>query len=225
MRLLAIDTALDACSVGVTDGELLVTRSEIVGRGHAEILMGLITGALAEAGLAVSDITRIAVTVGPGSFTGLRIGIAAARGLALVTGAEVVGIGTLAVHAEEARAARGAASVAVPVLALIAAGRGEIYGARYSADGREEVPPAVAAPAYFAALIEDNVVLAGSGADAVAALAPGAERRIVHRHAAPDIAALCRLGVRAAAASGPVRPLYLRPPDAKPQAAAALARR
>jgi tRNA threonylcarbamoyl adenosine modification protein YeaZ len=221
MRLLAIDTALDACSVGVTDGELLVTRSEIVGRGHAEILMGLITGALAEAGLAVSDITRIAVTVGPGSFTGLRIGIAAARGLALVTGAEVVGIGTLAVHAEEARAMRGA----VPVLALIAAGRGEIYGARYSADGREDVPPAVAAPAYFAALIEDDVALAGSGADAVAALVPGADRRIVHRHAAPDIAALCRLGVRAPAAKAPVRPLYLRPPDAKPQAAAALARR
>jgi tRNA threonylcarbamoyl adenosine modification protein YeaZ len=221
MRLLAIDTALDACSVGVTDGDRLVTRSEIVGRGHAEILMGLITGALAEANLSAADITRIAVTVGPGSFTGLRIGIAAARGLALVTGAEVVGIGTLAVHAEEVRAERGD----VRVLALIAAGRGEIYGARYSADGREEVPPAVAAPAYFAALVEDDVVLAGSGADAVAALMPGAERRIVHRHAAPDIAALCRLGVRAAAASGPVRPLYLRPPDAKPQAAAALARR
>jgi tRNA threonylcarbamoyl adenosine modification protein YeaZ len=221
MRLLAIDTALDACSVGVTDGERLVTRSEIVGRGHAEILMGLIAGALAEAGFAVSDITRIAVTVGPGSFTGLRIGIAAARGLALVTGAEVVGIGTLAVHAEEARAERGA----LPVLALIAAGRGEIYGARYSPDGREEVPPVVATPGHFAALVEDDVVLAGSGADSVAALVSGAERRIVHRHAAPDIAALCRLGVRAAAASGPVRPLYLRPPDAKPQAAAALARR
>jgi tRNA threonylcarbamoyladenosine biosynthesis protein TsaB len=221
MRLLAIDTALDACSVGVTAGERLVTRSESVGRGHAEILMGLIAGALAEAGLAVSDITRIAVTVGPGSFTGLRIGIAAARGLALVTGAEVVGIGTLAVHAEEARAARGD----VGVLALIAAGRGEIYGARYSSDGREEVPPAVAAPGHFAALVEDDVVLAGSGADAVAALVPGAERRIVHRRAAPDIAALCRLGVRALAPSAPVRPLYLRPPDAKPQAAAALARR
>jgi tRNA threonylcarbamoyl adenosine modification protein YeaZ len=221
MRLLAIDTALDACSVGVADGDRLVTRSEAIGRGHAEVLMGLIAGALAEAGLAVSDVTRIAVTVGPGSFTGLRIGIAAARGLALVTGAEVVGIGTLAVHAEEARAARGA----VPVLALIAAGRGEIYGAGFAVDGREDVAPAVAAPAWFAAFAADGVVLAGSGADGVAALVPGAERRIVHRRAAPDIAALCRLGTRAPPASGPVRPLYLRPPDAKPQAAAALARR
>jgi tRNA threonylcarbamoyl adenosine modification protein YeaZ len=221
MRLLAIDTALDACSVGVTDGERLVTRSESVGRGHAEVLMGLIAAALAEAGLAVSDITRIAVTVGPGSFTGLRIGIAAARGLALVTGAEVVGIGTLAVHAEEARFHRGA----VPVLALITAGRGEVYGARFAADGREDVPPAVAHPGYFAAFAAGDVVLAGSGADAIAALVPGAERRIVHRRAAPDIAALCRLGMRAPAASAPVRPLYLRLPDAKPQAAAALARR
>jgi tRNA threonylcarbamoyl adenosine modification protein YeaZ len=221
MRLLAIDTALDACSVGVAGVAGVVTRSEVIGRGHAEVLMGLIAAALAEAGLAVSDIARIAVTVGPGSFTGLRIGIAAARGLALVTGAEVVGIGTLAVHAEEARFHRGA----VPVLALIAAGRGEVYGALVSPDGREDVPPAVASPAYFAAFADGGVVLAGSGADMVAALAPGAERRIAHRHAAPDIAALCRLGMRAPAADGPVRPVYLRPPDAKPQAAAALARR
>ena len=222
MNLLAIDTASEACSVGVRAGDREVLRSEILGRGHAERLMGMIAEALAEAGLAAADLDRIAVTVGPGSFTGLRVGIAAARGLALVTGAEAVGIGTLAVHAEAARHELGP----TPILAVLAAGRGEIYGQAFSADGGEDGTAEIGPPEKFALRLAANTMIAGSGAGALASvLGDEAVARTVHRDASPDIAALVRLGRAAPKPTGAPRPLYVRPPDAKPQAAAGIARR
>ncbi len=248
MKLLAIETALEACSVAVaTDGdEPLVISEDREGKSrgedgrrpdregksrgedgpgpdpgpdregkkpHAERLFGMIEAAMAEAGLAFADLDRIAVTVGPGSFTGLRVGIAAARGLALVVKCPVVGLGTLAVHAEAARAVAGP----VPVLALLDARRGEFYGERFAADGASVGPAAVGSAAHFAALVERGDVLAGSGADSVAAALPEGFAPIVHRSSAPDVRALLRLAVSAPAAVAPPRPLYLRPPDAKPQ--------
>jgi len=222
MRLLAIDTALEACSVGVVAGAVTVTRSEVIGRGHAEILMGMVEAAMAEAGLAFADLDRIAVTVGPGSFTGLRIGIAAARGFALAVGKPAVGIGTLAVHAEEARALAGAR----PVLAVLAAGRGEIYGQRFAADGSEAGAAEAASAEALAKLLTRDTVLAGSGADLVlAALAASEPPPVIHRHSAPDIAALCRLALAAPEPGEAPRPLYLRRPDARPQGSARIARR
>jgi len=223
MRLVAIDTAFEACSVAVAAGDgAPVLRTEIVDRAHAERLMPMIKDAMGAAGLAFADLDRIAVTVGPGSFTGLRIGIAAARGLALVTGAEAVGIGTLAVHAEEARGELGAG----PILAVLAAGRGEVYGQSFAADGRAEGRAEVGPPETFVHLIGANTLIAGSGADALASvLGKEAEARTVHRRATPDPAALLRLARAAPPPTAPPRPLYLRPPDAKPQTAAAVARR
>lgn len=228
MRLLAIDTSSEACSVGVAEGDRVISRSEIIGRGHAEILFGMIENALAAAGLGVGDLDRVAVTVGPGSFTGVRVGVAAARGLALALGQKAVGIGTLAVHAEEARSLAGS----VPVMALLAAGRGEIYGAAYAADGGEMLAPQAAVPEIFAAWLRDRpargapLTLAGSGADSVlAALGEGKSLPVAHRHAIPDVASLCRLALAAPAPSASPRPLYLRAPDAKPQGAAAIAHR
>ena len=222
MRLLALDTAFEACLVGVVDGDRVVTRSIDAGRTHAEHLMGLIAEAMSEAGLAFGDLDRIAVTTGPGSFTGVRIGIAAARGLALVNRTATVGVTTLAVHAEEARRLLGAK----PVLAVIAAGRGELYGALFAADGREMEAPAAASPQIFAAMVADDTLIAGSGADLVLAALPMAPRVIVaHRRSSPSVDALCALAARIPASQEPVRPLYLRPPDAKPQVAAAVARR
>jgi tRNA threonylcarbamoyladenosine biosynthesis protein TsaB len=222
MRLLAIDTASEACAVGVVAGGAPVIRSEVVGRGHAEILMRLIESAMAEAGIAFDDLDRIAVTVGPGSFTGLRIGIAAARGFAFVTGKAAVGIGTLAVHAEEARTLRGAKAV----LAVLAAGRGELYGATFAADGREIEPPRAASAQILAALLTDRMLIAGSGADLVVAALPMdvTAARVAHRNASADVASLCRLAIAAPAPTAAPRPLYLRPPDAKPQTAARIAR-
>jgi tRNA threonylcarbamoyl adenosine modification protein YeaZ len=218
MRLLAIDTALEACSVGVVDGQRIVTRSQDIGRGHAEILMGQVEDALREAGVAFADLDRIAVVVGPGSFTGLRVGIAAARGFALVTGKPAVGITTLAAHAAEAKG--------IPVLATLAAGRGEIYGQFFAADGSERGPARVASPDVFAAEMASDTVLAGSGADLVIAALPMDTRpEVVHRRASPDIAALCRLAQRVPASMEPPKPLYIRPPDAKPQTAARIPHR
>jgi tRNA threonylcarbamoyladenosine biosynthesis protein TsaB len=236
MKLLAIDTALEACSVAVApDDREPVVLSEIVGRprgedgrrpdregnkAHAERLFGMIEVAMAEAGLAFADLDRLAVTVGPGSFTGLRVGIAAARGLALVVKCPVIGLGTLAVHAEAARASAGP----VPVLALLDARRGEFYGQRFAADGASVGLAAVGSAADFAALVEHGDVLAGSGADGVAAALPEAFAPIVHRASAPDMHAFLRLAVHALVSGASPRPLYLRPPDAKPQAEKRIAR-
>jgi tRNA threonylcarbamoyl adenosine modification protein YeaZ len=173
----------------------------------------MIEAAMAAAGLAFVDLDRIAVTVGPGSFTGLRIGIAAARGLALVVKCPLVGLDTLAVHAEAARAVAGQ----VPVLALLDARRGEFYGERFTADGGSARPAEVGSAACFAAIVERGDVLAGSGADGVAAALPAAFAPVVHRASAPDMHALLRLALHAPVSGAPPRPLYLRPPDAKPQ--------
>ncbi len=221
MRLLAIDTALEACAVGIVGGTHDVLKSEVIGRGHAERLMGMIAAAMEEAGLTYGDLDRIAVTVGPGSFTGLRVGIAAARGLALVTGAPAVGIGTLAIHAETARHEIGD----IPVLAVLAAGRGEIYGQSFAADGTPQGPPEAARAEIFARRIAANTLIAGSGAAAIAEiLGQEARARTVHEHSAPDIAGLCRLALAASPSGEAPRPLYLRPPDAKPQTAGRIAR-
>jgi tRNA threonylcarbamoyladenosine biosynthesis protein TsaB len=220
MRLLAIDTSAELCSVGLAGAGAPVVLSAAVDRAHAERLMPMVAEAMRAAGLGFGDLDRIAVTVGPGSFTGVRIGVAAARGLALATGVPAVGIGTLAVHAEAARGTVGE----VPVVVAIAAGRGEIYAQRFAADGAPEGDAQLGPPAAALALIDSSVVFAGSGADALLRIA-GSANRVANREASPDAAALLRLAARAAPPSAAPRPIYLRPPDAKPQVNAQVARR
>ena len=214
MNLLAIDTALEACSVGVAiDGRPPVLRSETIGRGHAERLFGMLSEAMSEAGLAFAALDRIAVTNGPGSFTGIRVGIAAARGLALVIGCPVVAIGTLAMTAAAARDTAGPQ----PVLAAHDAKRDEIHAQAFDAGGAPLCEPFAGSAGDVAARAGDGMLLAGSGAALVAA-AMAEPGRIVTVPAIPDIAILLRLGRSAPPPGGPPRPLYLRPPDAKPQA-------
>jgi tRNA threonylcarbamoyl adenosine modification protein YeaZ len=223
MKLLAIDTALEACSVAVAGaGHEPLAQSEIVGRGHAERLFGMIAAVMDEAGIAFTDLDRIAVNTGPGSFTGVRVGVAAARGIALVVKCPVVGIGTLAVHAASARAQAGP----VPVLAVLDARRGEIYGQRFAGDGAAVDAPRIARPEDFASELTPGEVVAGGGADSVLIALPEARRpRVVHRRSSPDIRVLAGLGARTRPAATAPRPLYLRPPDAKPQSDAGVARR
>ena len=98
MRVLALDTALDACAAAVLDTEgrdLLASETQPMSRGHAEALMPMVARVMDAARLEFSDIDRIAVTVGPGSFTGVRVGIAAARGIALAAGTGKEGPGPL----------------------------------------------------------------------------------------------------------------------------------
>src|SRR6478735_3050217 len=98
MRVLAIDTALEACSAAVLDTGGGITASESVAmtRGHAETLMPLIARVMNSAGIEFAELDRIAVTTGPGSYTGLRVGISASRGIALAAGKPAVGLSTLA---------------------------------------------------------------------------------------------------------------------------------
>src|SRR3954470_24849568 len=102
MLILAIDTALDACAASVLDtdaGKLIARESELMKRGHAEALMPLIGRVIKSSGLGFADLDRIVVTSGPGSFTGLRVGISAARGIGLAAEKPVVGVTTLAAYA------------------------------------------------------------------------------------------------------------------------------
>ena len=103
MRVLAIDTALEACSAAVLDpgGGITASESLAMTRGHAETLMPLIARVMSGAGVEFAQLDRIAVTTGPGSFTGLRVGISAARGIALAAGKPAVGLSTLAALAAQ----------------------------------------------------------------------------------------------------------------------------
>ena len=92
MRILAFDTALEACSVAICETDRVIAhRHEILSKGHAERLVPMIELALADAEMQFQDLDLIAVTVGPGTFTGIRIGLSAARGIALTTGLRIAG--------------------------------------------------------------------------------------------------------------------------------------
>ena len=111
------------------------------------------------------------------------------------------------------------------MLAVLDARRGEVYAQSFDRHGVALGPPEAAAAALIAERVDEKTLLAGAGADQILAeLGSFDEARVVHRDAAPDIAALLRLGRHAPPPAGPPRPLYLRPPDAKPQAAFAVQR-
>ena len=223
MRVLAIDCALDACSAAVLDsdpGGIIASETRIMARGHAEALMPLIARVMDEAEIEFRELDRIAVTVGPGSFTGLRVGISAARGIALAAGKPAIGLTTLAGLA----APHIAEDDTTPVVAAIDARHGHVYMQVFGPGGRTLLAPRVAPlrEAVRAATIGPARIV-GSAADLVAGSWPqGAPPpALVDQRAAPDIAWIARLGAAAADAEGPPKPLYLRAPDAQPQAAAA----
>lgn len=208
MIVLALDTCLDACSVAVLeDGRVRAQASHPMGRGHQEAIAPLTAEVMAQASLAFADLDRIGVTIGPGSFTGLRVGLAFAKGLGAALAIPVVGVGTLAALAEPLGPGL--------VFAVIDARRGQVYLQAF-ADGRPLMAPDALEVATAAARVAElsggrDAVLAGSGAGLLADLMPGA--RLVDAPAC-DPTAVARL---AAAQASPVtpRPLYLRAPDAR----------
>jgi len=132
MTLLAIDTSESACSIALLDDSTVVdSKSEMIGRGHAERLLPLIEERLVATGLTYSDLTRIAVTTGPGTFTGLRIGLAVARGLALQGNFPCVGLTGL--HVLAAFASKQAS--AAPVYAIIAGRAGQAFVQKFTDSG------------------------------------------------------------------------------------------
>lgn len=206
MRTLIIDTALAACTAVAADGvRVIAAETEAMTRGHQERLGGMVREAMASADWSFDQLERIAVTTGPGSFTGLRVGLAFAQGLGLALDRPVAGLSTLAALARDAEADPGQT-----VWALIDARRGQVYGQAFRGDAAMDAPAALAledAAARIAAAGPD-LILVGSGA----ALVGGAGARVIER-AAPSPGALARLA--ADQPQGEARPLYLRAPDAK----------
>ena len=220
MLSLSIDTALQRCTVAVArSGALVSVQTAGMEKGHAEHLAPMAATALREAGVTVRDLDRIGVTVGPGGFTGVRVGLAFARGLVLGVRAHAVGVSTLAALAAGARAP--GVDLIAPV---IDARRGEVYAALYSAAGEEILAPFVAAPeAAFAKLsaCAAAALLCGSGVSILAAHARGWPQAAAASQI--DAAALAALVNAAPAPDGPPAPLYLRAPDAKPPKASPFA--
>ena len=229
MLVLAFDTAGSNCAVALAQGEsadpeILVRKSERLERGHAERLMPMIEAALAQAGKGFAEISRITVTTGPGSFTGVRVGVAAARALGLALAVPVTGVGSLEALALQAAASRSEGTV----VALLDAKRGEIYAfARDIASGAVLMHPAAIRPADLAARLESASrpwVLTGSAAPLLRPVCEEPGCSVFGAADAPDIACVVALGARAGTGGKPA-PLYLRGADAKPQAGKAVARR
>jgi tRNA threonylcarbamoyladenosine biosynthesis protein TsaB len=239
MRVLAIDTALAACSVAVLDtenGGIVASESLPMVRGHAEALIPLLQRVMHAAGLTFPDIDRIAVTTGPGSFTGLRVGIAAARGIALAADKPAVGVSTLSAYA----APHVADDERFPVVAAIDARHSHVYLQVFAPGGRSFTAPRLA-PLHEAvrAAAEASSCIAGSAArmvaDGLAAQNSSANGSsadgampvpvVVDASPAPDIGWVARMGAVVPPEQAPLKPQYLRAPDAQPQNAAQLPRR
>jgi tRNA threonylcarbamoyladenosine biosynthesis protein TsaB len=211
--ILVIDTSGPVCAAGVFDsgGDALVaSKSEMLGKGHAERLIPMIDEVLSEAGLALKDMTRIGVTIVPGSFTGIRVGVAAARGFALSLGIPAVGVTTLQVVAEQVLEIDPPA----PVVALIDAGRDEIFAQAFLPEGVMLTEPATYDYDAVRAMIDRfGAIPAGSGLDAIEG-----------REHGPDVYPLDRIGRIALRLPDDTKasPVYIRGAGAKPQSGYAI---
>ncbi|MGE0752295.1 MAG: tRNA (adenosine(37)-N6)-threonylcarbamoyltransferase complex dimerization subunit type 1 TsaB [Variibacter sp.] len=225
MRVLAIDTALGACAAAIYDsdhGVVMAQESREMTRGHAEALMPMIARVMDAAMFEFAELDRVAVTVGPGSFTGLRVGLSAARGIALAAGRPAVGVSTLAAYAAPAISA----DKTQTIIAAIDARHAQVFIQIFGPGGRTLAAARQAKLSEGLPAIEGPVHLVGSAAEAIAQAWPAdaAPPSITSSRSAPDIEWVAKLGVVADTRSAPPNPLYLRPPDAQPQHAARLPR-
>jgi tRNA threonylcarbamoyladenosine biosynthesis protein TsaB len=226
MRVLAIDTALAACAAAVldTDHGIVASESLPMVRGHAEALIPLIARVMKQSDMTFRDLSRIAVTTGPGSFTGVRVGLAAARGFGVATGVPVVGVSTLSVYA----APHLAGNSNSPVVAAIDARHEHVFLQVFGPGGHTLVSPRLARLSEAIRAASDApVCLVGSAARAVAdGLAKdAAPPRAIDPRDAPDIMWVAQIGAVTPQAQSPANPQYLRAPDAHAQNAAQLPRR
>ena len=227
MRILAIDTALGACSACVLEAgatQPVAIEQVAMERGHAEALMPMIERVMGEVEGGFSSLDRVAVTIGPGGYTGLRVGISAARAIAFAAGIPAVGVSTLAATAAPLIGREGGRVIA----AALDARHGQVWFQALNAQGKQlvsirQVNHRDAARAIGAG----PVSLVGSAALAVAneAWAIGLDAVVVDDARAPDVIWVARLGMIADPQSAPPRPLYLKEPETTPQDRARLPRR
>jgi len=227
--LLAMDAAGASCSVALWVGDRVVaSRFTAMARGQSERLVPMIAEVMAEWSGGFADLDALAVTTGPGGFTGVRIGLATARGLALARGLPLIGITSFEVAAAAASAAERAGR---QLLAVIDSKRNELFLQRFDSDLAPLGPPGEIALAQLAAVLPPGpLVVTGDAADrALAALeAAGRQDAIAAAGAGPAEAVLlaARAALRdpATAGAAAVQPVYLRPPDVTlPKAVGALA--
>ena len=218
MRLLAIDTSRGACSAAVYDGAIriaLARESIPMQRGHAEALAPMVERLLGEVEGGASSIGKIAVAVGPGSFTGLRIGVAMAKAIALTLEIPIVGVSTLIAYAgpmlDDPRPG--------VIASVIEAGHGQVYFHLIDSKAKQIFSPRIIS-------LRDAVrAIGGSTArivgDAAGLLAEEARRAGLDVDASagsayPDVIAIARIGLAADPVTWPARPFYVKPPDAHP---------
>jgi len=212
---LGLDSAGNACSAAVwRSGRVVARRFATMERGQAEALMPMVAAVMEEAGLAVEALDLIAVTTGPGAFTGVRIGIAAARGLSLASGVPALGITSFAAAAAQAPAdeRRGR-----PLLVALDSRRAEFFVQMFGAEDEPLGRGALLLPAELAQhLPKERLLIAGDAATALAAALPRPDLAVARRSGAIDAADVARLAAaawRPGWRPPPPAPLYLRAPD------------
>ncbi|MDE1985512.1 MAG: tRNA (adenosine(37)-N6)-threonylcarbamoyltransferase complex dimerization subunit type 1 TsaB [Alphaproteobacteria bacterium] len=218
MKILAVDTALGACSAALLEDErVLAHRYEVMERGHAEALAPMVQAVMGEAGETFPALDRLAVTVGPGTFTGQRVGLAFMRGLRLALGKPLTGVTSLAAMAEQARSETGISVAA----AVHDARRDEVYleilGEGMPSSARLETFEG--ARALLAAATADTVLAGTAAARMAEALRACGKAVRLSAVIAPNAIWVARLGARLEPTGLVPRPLYLRAPDAKLPAA------
>lgn len=223
MNLLAIDCATNACSAALwLNGALGPRRHAVMRRGHGEALLPMVAEIMAEAGLNFADLRAIATTTGPGAFTGIRIGLSAARGFALAAGLPVIGVTTL----EAVAAAQDGENH--PLLVALDSKRKDIYVQLFAPDGATLSEPLSRLPEEIEAILPkaQTVALAGDKASSVLRVLADRDPPLLRLTGPdlPDAAVVARLAARRlatgpkTASATPPAALYLRPPDAIPLA-------
>lgn len=203
MLVLAIDTALSACSVAIVrDGETLASRVEPMARGQAERLAPLVAELMTEAGITFEALDRIGVARGPGAFTGLRVGLAFARGLALARDIPCVGLSTLKILATSANQPRTIAAISVAGSLFVGAWEGQT----------EIIAPCSTQAEALLGQLTGEWAVTGPGAADILALRPNWGH--VHQDL-PDPVTIARLASTLDPATHAPSPLYLRGVDAK----------
>jgi len=224
MIILGLDTAQGACSAALWQGEagreghVLARRFELMRTGHAERLLPQVMEVMAEGGLEMADLDRLASTIGPGSFTGTRVALAAARGMALALDIPLIGITTLEAVAAGLPLGNGRARIAA-----FDARRGELYVQAFDGAGlRALSDPGVfkvdaAATAVIAAAEGRPIEIVGTGAELLndALVGQGVRAEVPEAKPHPDAAVVARIAASLAIPALPPAPLYLRAPDAK----------
>jgi len=218
--ILAMDTAGAGCSAALwRDGRIVASQFELMRRGHAERLLPMIEAVMGEGALAYADLDCLAVTTGPGGFTGVRIGLATARGLALACRRPLVGVSNFRVLASTARAdAPSDGCLAV----IIDAKREDLYVQAFAPDLQQRTEPLSVRPEDLAKVLPSGpLVLVGDGVAQAVPFLQAQHRRFTLSDAsgvvdAERLAELVASEDRGPVRSGAAEPLYLRPPDATP---------